>query len=106
MGELTSSGDILGEDNMFTGGEDLQNKGKARKRGIIQAKQRVSCQRPANNAVVADFVTQLRSYRTLKSELSTWTSSFLSDHGRAPKLLDVECTREYSKALTGRMVPI
>lgn len=92
LGELTSSGDILGEDNMFTGGEDLQNKGKARKRGIIQAKQRVSSERPANGAVVADFVSQLRSYRSLKSELSAWTSAFLSEHGRAPHLIDVERT--------------
>ena len=96
LGELTSSGDILGEDNMFTGGEDLQNKGKARKRGIVQAKQRVSCERPANGAIVADFVSQLRSYRSLKSELSAWTSAFLSEHGRAPHLIDVEQTCECS----------
>ena len=79
---------------MFTGGEDLQNKGKARKKSIVQAKQRVSCQRPANDALVADFVSQLRSYRSLKSELSCWTSAFLSENGRAPRLIDVERTRE------------
>ena len=106
LGELTSSGDILGEDNMFTGGEDLQNKGKARTMRMVQAKQRVSCQRPGNDAVLADFVSQLRSYRSLKRELSSWTSAFLAEQGRAPRLADVELTRESFKASMTQMATL
>ena len=95
-GELTSSGDILGEDNMFTGGEGLQKKEKARKKAGTQAKKQAAAnnQAQANDAVIADFVSQLRSYRSLKRELSSWTVAFAADHGRPPVLMDVERTGE------------
>lgn len=80
--ELASSGNILGEDNMFTEGVGLQSKGKPRKR--------TSSAPPANDAVVGDFVSQLRSYRSLKAELSPWMASFTASHGCTPQLQDAE----------------
>lgn len=86
------SGNILGEDNMFTGGEGLQQKEKARKRASSKAQKQAaaSSQATANDAVIVDFVGQLRSYRALKQELSSWTSSFAVDFGRVPQMADIE----------------
>lgn len=87
------SGNIVGEENMFTGGEGLQKKGKDRKKAGTKAKLNAaasSCTTP-NDAVIADFVGQLRSYRALKQELASWTQAFTLDNRRPPKLADIEC---------------
>lgn len=90
--DLRGSGNILGEDNMFTGAEALQNKGKARKRLISQTRSTSNAEGQANDAIVADFAAQLKSYRSVKADLTPWISSFSAENHREPLMADAEAT--------------
>lgn len=46
-----------------------------------------------NLAVVEEFVGQLREFRALQQELAPWTEAFRLEHGRKPRVDDVELTR-------------
>ncbi|CAG9466577.1 unnamed protein product [Pedinophyceae sp. YPF-701] len=48
--------------------------------------------RPTVSAVVDEYTGMLREYRALQEELKPWTSAFVTQHGRKPRLADVEHT--------------
>jgi len=72
--------EIPGSGNIYTGGAPPGGRGRPKRKP------------PVNEAVIADFVSQLREFRALQEELAPWTSKFREDHGRKPKVADVELT--------------
>ena len=74
--------------NLFssTGAHNGGRKGVGRKKGAGN-------RQATNEAVVEEFVGQLRQFRALQQELAPWTEAFRAQHGRKPRLEDVERTR-------------
>lgn len=49
--------------------------------------------KPKIGAVLDQYKTLLREYRSLQEELQPWTAAFVARHGRKPRLGDVEATK-------------
>ena len=60
-----------------------------------RAKKKLAHRPARNEAVVEEFVGQLRQFRALQQELAPWTEAFRARTGRKPRVEDVELTGKY-----------
>jgi hypothetical protein len=84
-----------GVDRPEDGGPEIPGSGNIYTGGAPGGKGRAKRKPPVNDAVIGDFVSQLREFRALQEELAPWTTEFRERNGRKPTVVDVELTGEY-----------